>query len=171
VGRLDLLCIDENSQLVLIELKRGQSPREAVAQTLDYGSWLDTAREDVIQANAKEYLGQSLEDAFSDHFGTELTPISPQTHKILLVASGLDTSAERIVNYLSERYSVPINAVFFKYVKLKNGDEMLVRSVLVSEELAEARSSRKLKPTGAELDAMAANRHIVEIVEKFRQSW
>src|SRR5687768_14973269 len=39
-GRLDLLALDGEGNCVVLELKRGRSPREAVAQLLDYGSWI-----------------------------------------------------------------------------------------------------------------------------------
>src|SRR5277367_5560262 len=42
VGRLDLLCIDSNGVPVIVELKRDSTPRQAIAQALDYASWLDT---------------------------------------------------------------------------------------------------------------------------------
>ena len=35
---IDLLAIDTNGHLVVIELKRDKTPREIVAQLLDYGS-------------------------------------------------------------------------------------------------------------------------------------
>src|SRR5271170_1347567 len=41
VGQLDLLAIQSNGELVIVELKRDKAPREAVAQALDYASWLD----------------------------------------------------------------------------------------------------------------------------------
>ena len=37
---VDLLAIDANGHLVVIELKRNRTPREVVAQLLDYGSWV-----------------------------------------------------------------------------------------------------------------------------------
>src|SRR5207249_9685454 len=43
VGVLDLLGIDGNGKLVIIELKREKTPREAVAQALHYASWFDAA--------------------------------------------------------------------------------------------------------------------------------
>src|SRR5437879_5696240 len=43
VGCLDLLAVDANGKLVIIELKRNKTPREAVAQALHYASWLNTA--------------------------------------------------------------------------------------------------------------------------------
>src|SRR5690554_7784516 len=39
-GKIDLLCMDEAGDLVVIELKRDLTPREIAAQVLDYGSWV-----------------------------------------------------------------------------------------------------------------------------------
>jgi hypothetical protein len=36
-ARVDLLAIDEDGTTYIIELKRGRTPREVVAQVLDYG--------------------------------------------------------------------------------------------------------------------------------------
>src|SRR3989442_5693949 len=72
VGTLDLLAIDGSGKLVIIELKRNKTPREAVAQALHYASWLDTAAEDQIRVIAEEYLKKPLEEAFEEHFGEQL---------------------------------------------------------------------------------------------------
>src|SRR4051812_21065546 len=60
IGVFDLLCIDANGVLVVIELKRDQTPREAVAQALHYASWLDLADEEEVLENAQEYLKSPL---------------------------------------------------------------------------------------------------------------
>ena len=45
-GFLDVLCIDVSGRLHALELKRDKTPRDVVAQVLDYGSWVSnlTAR-------------------------------------------------------------------------------------------------------------------------------
>jgi len=133
VGRLDLLCIDKTGKLIIVELKRDRSPREAVAQALDYASWLDDADPEGILAHAKEYLRAELPELFEEHFHTEMPDIIPQNHRLLIVASRLDSSAERIVNYLGERYGVEFNVLLFKYARLTTGREVLVRTVLLPE--------------------------------------
>ena len=40
-GRIDLLAIAPDGTLILIELKRGRTPREVVAQAIDYATWLE----------------------------------------------------------------------------------------------------------------------------------
>jgi len=40
-GRIDLLALAPDGTLILIELKRGSTPREVVAQSLDYAAWAE----------------------------------------------------------------------------------------------------------------------------------
>lgn len=47
-GRIDLLAIAPDASLVLIELKRNRTPREIVAQALDYASWVEQLTADKI---------------------------------------------------------------------------------------------------------------------------
>jgi RecB family endonuclease NucS len=49
-GPLDLLAVDRDGNLVVIELKRGMLPREALAQAMDYAS--DLADWDLEKINA-----------------------------------------------------------------------------------------------------------------------
>jgi RecB family endonuclease NucS len=48
-GYIDLLCLDSRGDTVIIELKRGRTPREVTAQSLDYASWVkELSRETII---------------------------------------------------------------------------------------------------------------------------
>jgi len=37
---IDLLALDSEGRVVVLELKRDRTPREVIAQLLDYGSWV-----------------------------------------------------------------------------------------------------------------------------------
>jgi endonuclease NucS-like protein len=166
VGFLDLLCIDANGTLVLVELKRDRAPREAVAQVLDYASWLSTASPEQIRRNAEEFLKAPLDEKFSEVFSRELEELNPENHKLLLVAATLDAGAERIISYLARKYSVDINAVFFKYTKLKSGEQILVRTVLVPD--AVFKTSEE-KWTTQELLDLSSERNNLELVKTCRE--
>jgi Endonuclease NucS C-terminal domain len=168
VGRLDLLCVDAAGQLVLIELKRDISAREAVAQALDYASWLNDVDGEVIELNAKSHLGAELSDAFERHFGSEMPEITPQNHRIILLAARVDASAERIVNYLRERHGVELNVLLFKYAKLSGGQEILVRTVLLPESTRKTSIGSKRKPSAEDLLATARDRGVEELVNTCR---
>ena len=47
---IDLLAIDSNGLLIIIELKKNKTPRDVVAQALDYASWVKSlAPEDIAE--------------------------------------------------------------------------------------------------------------------------
>src|SRR5579872_1588260 len=168
VGRLDLLAIQRTGELVIVELKRDMDRREAVAQALDYASWLDSLSETDVFDIAQEFLLKPLDEAFSERFGVDLPSISPRNHRILLVGAGLDAAAERIINYLAQRHSMNINAVFFRYAKLSGGQEILARSVLVAESVLQSGKSSRNRPTVSELLQIASSHGALSMVEAFR---
>ncbi len=130
--RLDLLAIDVEGNLHLLELKRDKTPRDVVAQVLDYGSWVSTlSREDVI-AIANNHLSQPFEAAFEDVFGGAPPDELNSGLRLTIVAAELDASSERIVNYL-RTFGVPVNAVFFSYLE-DEGRRYLARSWLAADE-------------------------------------
>lgn len=48
--RIDLLAVDAAGSLIIIELKRHKTPRDVVAQALDYASWVTNLEEEVLPA-------------------------------------------------------------------------------------------------------------------------
>ena len=114
--RLDLLAIDADGNLNLLELKRDKTPREVVAQVLDYGSWVSTLSRDDIIDIATKHLDQPFEAAFEDVFGSAPPDELNSDLTLTIVAAELDPSSERIVNYL-RGFGLPVNAVFFAYLE------------------------------------------------------
>jgi hypothetical protein len=165
VGRLDILCIDATGTLVIVELKRDSTPREAIAQALDYASWLNSRSDKEITDSAEGYLKKPLADAFLDRFKEELPDLDCQNHRIVLAAPRLDASAERIIDYLASRHEVSINAVFFKYVKLASGEEILARSVLVPDAVETGHPPPMPQPPIADLLAIADSRKVRALVD------
>jgi hypothetical protein len=161
VGRLDLLCIDTEGTLVIVELKRDSATREAVAQALDYASWLAQSSPEDIQEYAAQYLKEPLKEAFKKRFNEELPLLDCQEHRLLLVAPRRDAAAERILNYLASRYEMDIAAVSFKYAKLQS-DEILVRSMLVPEVQATTSARKPKSKSWVEALAEVTNSAVVD---------
>jgi len=130
-GAVDLLAIAPDCSLVLIELKRDRTPRDVVAQALDYASWVAKLQgEDVAEIYARFTGGQSLDDAFRQRFGHEIVEDDlNKNHQVVVVASYLDESTERIVNYLRER-GIHVNVLFFQ-VFTNGSEQFLSRAWLV----------------------------------------
>jgi hypothetical protein len=130
-GTLDLLAVAPDGSLVLIELKRNKTPRDVVAQALDYAVWVEKLRpEDIAAIYGRFAPGRSLSEDFQKRFGHALEEDSlNHNHQIIIVASLLDASSERIVSYLSER-DIPINVLCFQ-VFAHGKDQLLSRAWLL----------------------------------------
>jgi len=132
---IDLLAMDIEGNLHVLELKRDKTPRDVVAQVLDYGSWVTNLQRDQVIDIANDHLGEApFEAAFEECFGTSVPDELNADLKLVVVATDLDESSERIVRYLSGTFGVPINVVFFAYLE-DEGRRYLARTWLVSEEL------------------------------------
>jgi hypothetical protein len=139
---IDLLALDADGNLHVLELKRDKTPRDVVAQVLDYGSWVTTlTREQVIDI-ASDHLSEPFEAAFEEVFGSAPPDELNGELELTVVATDLDNSSERIVAYLRD-FGVPINAVFFSY--LEDDD----RRYLARSWLATSDEGTPSKPTGA----------------------
>lgn len=143
-GRIDLLGIDQSGDLVIIELKRDKTPREVVAQILDYASWVKDLSYDEINNVTHEYLDQNLAVAFSKRFDTPLPEKINNNHRLLIVASELDESSERIVRYLAEEHKININVAFFTFFE-ENGQEYLGRAWLKNPKLVQDAAESKTR--------------------------
>lgn len=143
-GVIDLLCLNRAGDVVVVELKRDKTPREITAQTLDYGSWVKDLPNERITAMAEDYLGRGkFEEAFTRRFGAELPETLNENHRLLIVASEIDASSERIIKYLSDTYGVNINAATFQYFKAPDGSELLARVFLLEPAQVELQSRAK----------------------------
>jgi hypothetical protein len=140
-GRIDLLGLDTAGVVHIIELKRDKTVRDVVAQTLDYASWVKTLDSERIGDIYEHYKRGSLASAYRERFNAALPETLNEKHSMTIVASALDPSSERIVQYLSE-FGLNINVVFFSVFKY--GDEqMLARSWLIDPEEVQNRTEER----------------------------
>lgn len=139
-GRIDILALDGDKRLNVIEVKKARTPRDVVAQALDYGSW---AREQTVDDLADIYAnkngGSSLAEAFENEFGEELDGEMLEP-RLVIVGSDLDLASERIVDYLAD-LGVDINVVFFRVFN-DASSEYLTRSWLIDPQTAERKVAR-----------------------------
>ncbi len=146
---LDLLAIAPDGSLVLIELKRDRTPREVVAQSLDYASWVEKLEpEDIVEIYSRFSSGRELSEDFERKFGQRLDEDElNQSHQIIIVAAELDASTERIVAYLNDR-DVAINVLFFQV--FSNGDEKIISRTWLLDPIETQSAASKTKTRDSE---------------------
>ncbi|HEX7238621.1 MAG TPA: hypothetical protein VF263_00030 [Longimicrobiaceae bacterium] len=144
-GRIDLLAIDADANTVVLELKRAKTPREVVAQVLDYASWVQKLSFAELDSICQAHLHKPLVDAYRERFESPLPEPVNGEHKLVVVAAELDESSERIVQYLGDR-GININVVFFNL--FRSGEQELVGRAWLRDpvELEERTESRHKAP-------------------------
>ncbi len=176
-GVIDLLAIKRSGDLVILELKKDRTPRDIVAQALDYASWVQGMGHADVVSCASEFFGKvgddkTLEQKFRDKFGEGLPEVVNEKHSIYVVASSLDPATERIIEFLSETHGVDINAATFAYFRV-GGDELVGCSMLLDEVVVRTRAetrgaSRRRRPnsTEEELREVARENGVVELWDR-----
>ena len=137
-GRIDLLAIDADGNLIVVELKRGQTPRDVVAQTLDYGSWVRHLNSeqiaDVFIDYQRRFLSEQTPEGINDALQRRFNAIPDElnsSHRLVIVAGELDPSTQRIALYLQEEHGVDINVVVFR--AFQDGDRLYLTRTWLSE--------------------------------------
>jgi hypothetical protein len=117
---IDLLALDASGSVIIIELKKARTPRDVVAQVIDYASWIEDLPSERLSQIYSDFAKKqplkhaTLDDAFRNKFQMELTEDDlNSSHQMVIVAAELDASTERIISYLNDKASVAVNAVFF----------------------------------------------------------
>jgi hypothetical protein len=88
------------------------------------------------------------------------------------VASEMDNSTERIINYLSDDYGVGINVVTFQYFKDENDEEFIGRVFLIEPEQVDynvkmkSGSKRRSPLTYEELRSLAEENNVINLYKK-----
>jgi hypothetical protein len=131
-GALDLLGVDSDGNLVVFELKRGTLTREAVAQIIDYASYLSELAHDELSKHISDRsgkLGIDKIDDFRSWYQEQFSRDLPMIHKIkmFLVGLGVDDRARRMLSYLSKS-DIDISLTTF-YGFERDGNIFLARHV------------------------------------------
>ena len=173
-GTIDLLCLDSTGALVVVELKKGKTPREVTAQALDYASWVkDLSPADLIEiASRYAKIEGSLDKAFEAKFEKPLPEELNLSHRSLIAAPAMDDSTERIVRYLSD-LGVPINVAKVQHFTDYNGREMLAQVYLIEPEVVagkgRADSRERNRMTMRKLEDIARQRGVETALNHLRE--
>lgn len=143
-GRLDLLFVTSKGNLILVELKRGRSHREAIAQLFDYASDIQSMSfaelMNRIGKNIKtpielceelfEDISEEAKEEFERMIRTTMT--EPKSLKLVLVSYSFGEDTIRVVSWL-RKAGLDINLIEFDYFRDGNL-EMFVPRLLFSDD-------------------------------------
>ena len=148
-GPLDLLGVDEYGRLVVFELKRGALSREAVAQVIDYASYLDAMDVTDLANHISERSGtggieeiENFEEWYDNQpFEVEgLDALLPP--RLFLVGLGADDRTERMVKFLADNSGMDISLLTFHGFE-HDGKTLLAKQVEVEGEMTSLDSPQR----------------------------
>lgn len=144
-GVVDVLAVDSEGRCVVIELKRGKTPREIVGQALDYISWVHKLSDADIRQLIAKNIGRPFTELYRERFGAHNPPTELNSdQRMMIVCTDTDEATRRILGYLTERHRMDINVITLSFYKV--GDqELLARTWAVDPSELEERIS--IEPT------------------------
>ncbi|MDZ7401157.1 MAG: endonuclease NucS [candidate division KSB1 bacterium] len=134
---LDLLGIDKAGNTVVIELKRDKTPRDTIAQLLEYASFVENLDYSQLNEIYQNYSGEeiSLEDYHQQYFQSELDEkVSFNKYsKLVIVAHEITREIKQTAQYLRKK-GLDIYCLEFKYFSTQSGEKIISCDVVVGEE-------------------------------------
>jgi len=159
---IDLLLMDIKGNLTVVELKRDRTPRDVIAQILDYVSILYQMSINDLESIIKEradYPGgfsqvlEKLKEGQPEYQDISYQDVEDRIKEcltkgelnLLIVSYEIDESIRRVVDYLREVYEMKIYCVEFDYFS-DEGCEYFIPEIIGGEEV-ERIEQRRLTQT------------------------
>jgi hypothetical protein len=130
--RLDLLAIDRQANLVIIELKRGESGRDAEWQATKYASYCSNFVADEIFSCYAQYLSADVETAelkVEEFIDEELEKLN-EHQRIILVAREFHSDVVSAVLWLRD-YGVEIKCIRLRPYVDQDGELFITPDVII----------------------------------------
>lgn len=149
-GPLDLLGVTSDGTLVVYELKRGGTPRDAITQALDYASGLDEMSDVELADHVTTHSGKDgipeIDDFanwYADHSSNGDLSRRGRT-AVCCVGIGVDDATLRIAKWL-RRADVDISIIEFAAYQ-RAGEQLLARYVELEDAGSPAKAAQDRAP-------------------------
>ena len=140
----DLFGVDSDGNLVIAELKKGRTPRDIIAQILDYAAWADGLSESQIHEIAEAYFetrgvfqGKTFDDAFRGVFDmpeTEELPPLNRALRLFVVAEEIPSRVARVCRFLRTSHGMDISCIAVSMFQTESGEVLVSTETTVGDE-------------------------------------
>ena len=140
----DLLGIDSQGNLVIVEFKRGRSPREVVAQLFEYAAWaaVECSESDILNI-AEAYFSErddtslKFNDNFRDAFDipdeSEMPKLN-QRLRLFVIAEDIPDEVSRVCQWQRTSLGLDITCIEVSLFRTKANEMYVDMEVKVGEE-------------------------------------
>ncbi|RLA06096.1 MAG: hypothetical protein DRQ51_10380 [Gammaproteobacteria bacterium] len=134
---IDLIGIDELGNSVVIELKRDKTPRETLAQLIEYASFIDNLDYEQLNEIFQNYSGEEvgLEQYHKQYYQNEKSQNVSwnKNSKLVIVAQDISKEIKQTSLYLRKK-GIDVYCVEFKYFVNNSNIKMISSDFVVGDE-------------------------------------
>lgn len=135
---IDLLALDKEGNAAVIELKRDRTPRETLAQALEYASFVESLEYDQLEQIFRSYTGnenESLSDYHRAYFKLEEGKgVSfNKNQRVVIVGSNITSQIRQTAVFLRKK-GLPVSCLEFNYFQTDSGEQLMSKDVVVGLE-------------------------------------
>ena len=147
---LDLIGVDSEGNLVIVELKKSKTPRDVVAQLLEYAAWAEELSDEEIYGIAEDYFQtikkeRTFQDAFSEMFDSEMLendiPALNRRLRLFVVAEEIPGAVSRVCRFLRTSHGMDINCLTVSTFQTESGEKLVNIEAKVGNENVVARKA------------------------------
>lgn len=136
-GFIDLLALDRDGDVVVIELKRDRTPRDTIAQSLEYVSFAEQLDTDQLEGILSSYLNDdslSLAEHHREYFN--LAPDEAiafnKDQRIVIVGQRVTAEIRQTATFLRDK-GIRVTCVEFTFFQAKGGTRLLSQEIVVGK--------------------------------------
>ncbi|MDE0688259.1 MAG: hypothetical protein OXI61_08855 [Candidatus Poribacteria bacterium] len=140
----DLLGVDSEGNLVIVEFKRGKTPRTVIAQLLEYAAWADDRSPEQIHDLADAYFdkrdefrGKTFPEAFREVFDIpetdELPPLKRKL-RLFVIAEEIQPRVAHVCRLLRRSYKMDVSCIAVSRFQTESGEEIVSTETKVGNE-------------------------------------
>ena len=135
---IDLLAIDRQGDLAVIELKRDRTPRETLAQALEYASFVEKLGYEQLEDILRNYADDealNLAQYHKEYFGlvSDEAVVFNNDQRIVIVGQQVTPEIRQTSSFLRNK-GVRVTCLEFTFFKADGGLRLLSTSIVVGNE-------------------------------------
>ena len=153
----DLLGVDAEGNLIIAELEKVLTPRDILAQLLDYLAWADGLSDSQIREMAEAYFetldrfqGKTFDDAFRDLFNIpetgELPPLN-RGLRLFIVAEEISSQVAFECRFLRTSHGMDVGSIDVSNFKTESGEVLISTKTKVGNEAFAVPSAQQRHPS------------------------
>ena len=137
---IDLLGIDREGNVVVIELKRDRTPRETLAQILEYASFVESLSYSQLERIFNDYCGEEnpgVIDYHRNYFQLEEDEAVAfnRNQKLIIVGQVITKEIKQTSAFLRKK-GIEVFCLEFKYFETKAGERIISSDFVIGKDIS-----------------------------------